>query len=171
MYTPEGVLRMQDQKDIDSLIQVLESDSDPLLRGLAAKILADLGGPKARDALERALKSGDPLVIAPASTALDQLKTKGVETGKKKTDALRRHRQKGLRGCLWSVPFVVGILLSLVGLMSPIMYFDDSTANFRDISILLAGGFEFFLGILLIYLSTRPVKPKDKTENENNLEI
>jgi hypothetical protein len=164
MVTTEDVLRMQEQEDVDGLIQVLESDSDPLLRGLAAKILGDLGGTKARDALKRALMSGEPLVMGPASTALGQLEAKiAIGTGAPAEISERKMRMK--EKPIWLVAFVTGILMIIVG-CCPIGFvlLDPSTVG-NTWPVLIIFVLPIGLGGYLLYLSTRPVKPNQPTED------
>jgi len=167
MVTSEDVLRMQDQEDVDRLIQVLQGDSDPLLRGLAAKALGDLGGPRARDALKSALLSGEPLVMAQASTALGQLEANiatGARRRKKKPKVLKKIHQKGFRGMLWKLLLVIGIIFLCYGLLAGSTIFIASD-SFILVNYILVVGCLIGFGLLFIYLSTRPIKPMEPTEN------
>ena len=76
MFTADDVNRMREENDVNGLILVLKSKSDPLIKWLAAKSLGDVGEPgdlTVKAALQNCL-TGDPMVAAGASTALAQLK-------------------------------------------------------------------------------------------------
>jgi hypothetical protein len=164
MVTTEDVLRMQEQEDVDGLIQVLESDSDPLLRGLAAKILGDLGGTKARDALKRALMSGEPLVMGPASTALGQLEAK-ITTGTGVPAEISERKMRMKEKPIWLVAFGIGVLMIIVGCCPIGSVLLDPSMVGNTWPVLIIFVLPIGLGGYLMYLSTRPLKPNQPTED------
>jgi HEAT repeat protein len=188
LVTAENVERMAGQRDVDGLIRVLQGDGDPKVRALAALALGRLGDPRARVVLQNALMSGEPQVMGAASSAIGQLEAR-LATGmpaspaasgaaatpitqEKLPEELTKHKQEGCRGRLWKAIYTIGIIsLSIGGLFITLAVL-TSGSSVVDWAVVLTDTVIFMgIGGLLMYLSTRPVKPKETTENEKNLEI
>ena len=175
--TVSDVTSMREQGDVESLVQVLQSDSDPILRHLAARSLGDLGGPRARDALQNCLSSDEPMVAAAASTALGQLEAnivtgkrvvKAIETEKARLEAeiaaeTAESKQAGSAGKIWQGVYWVGILTLITSCLLVGLPFLDRNSVVEP-SYMVCTGVTIGVAILLIFVSSRRIPSKQSPE-------
>lgn len=179
--TPEDIKRMEAQKDVDGLIQVLQGDDVPEIRALSALALGRLGDPKARWVLQAALLSDEPQVMGAASTAFGQLEasitmgTPGATVAPTTTEKpiiqeeapeeVAKHEQAGCKGKLWKAIYSIGILLLIYGGLFFVLAVLTSGSSVVDWTFILTNTvISAGIGGLLVYLSTRPIKPKQSSE-------
>lgn len=72
----EAAEYFRDEVVVDVLIQILEKDKNPYVRGFAAKAIGSIGNIKARENLENALQDPDGFVVGFVSQSLKNINIK-----------------------------------------------------------------------------------------------
>jgi len=146
---------------VNALINKL-SDPEMLVRGFSAEALGKIGDKRAIAPLRKvANRQGEvSMVIAYAKGALNRFGESATPT-----------KSRMENGKLWKVIYWVGLLMVIFGCLTvglTLFSMSDSTVVSIDWpAIIGCTGTAIALGCLLVYLASRPEKPKPSNESED----